>query len=197
MTGDARRIPPRPRFDGCAGRLRRSPSAASARAPPGRPAASASTTVQPLLLADRSSSSRSASVTRSASWSGSTTRRSIGADVAAGPDRRPEREDRATDDDPLRSRRRRRWPAAGRRAGASGPLRRAGFGTVASAARRRSSATMRSMSVTRAARTRYSTPTGPTSQGSATMALDRGSTEATPGPAIHSSAASDGSLTTR
>src|SRR6185503_12729433 len=38
---------------------------------------SASTTVQPLLLADRSSSSRSAAVILSASYSGSTTRRSI------------------------------------------------------------------------------------------------------------------------
>ena len=59
------------------------------------------------------------------------------------------------------------------------------------------SATRRSMSVTRAARTRYSTPTGPTSQGSATQALDRGSSEAKPGPAIPSSAVGDGSLTTR
>src|SRR5215207_2391422 len=38
---------------------------------------SASTRVQPLLLADRITSSRRDSATRSASWSGSTTRRSM------------------------------------------------------------------------------------------------------------------------
>ena len=74
---DARRHPPRRRFAGCAGRSGRSPSVPSARAAAASSGRSASTTVQPLLLADRSSSSRSASVIRSASCSGSTTRRSI------------------------------------------------------------------------------------------------------------------------
>src|SRR4029077_20543271 len=39
-----------------------------------------------------------------------------------------------------------------------------------------------SMSVTRAARTRYSTPSGPTSQGSATQALDRDRARRNRGP---------------
>ena len=106
-----------------------------------------------------------------------------GPDVAAGPDGRSECEDRATDDDPLRSRDEdARLRQVDQLAHQIGGTERA---LVRVDPRRPSlSATSRSMSVTRAARTRYSTPTGPTSQGSATEALDRGSSEAKPGPAI-------------
>ena len=103
-----------------------------------------------------------------------------GADVPAGADRRPKREDGATDDVPLRlgdedaglrevdelAEQIRGTERARRHGPREGP--------------RRSSATSRSMSVTRAARTRYSTPKVRTSQGGdrrpSTGVSDRGRT---------------------
>ena len=143
---------------------------------------SASTTVQPLLLADRMQLLEERRGDPVGVVLGVDDQEVDRADVAAGSDGRPKGQDRATDDHPLRSPRRRCLPAAGRRAGASDQPPRAGSSARSIAPSASLSATIRSMSVTRAARTRYSTPTGPYLAGFGdhrpSIGFDRGDTGA-------------------
>ena len=103
-------------------------------------------------------SSRRASVTRSTSCAWVDHQEVHRADVAAGSDGRPEREHRPTDHFACPLRPRGCWPAAGRPAGGADPRRPASSYRRSTAEPTPSrSATSRSTSVMRAARTRYST----------------------------------------
>ncbi len=175
-----------------ADRPRGSPSAPSGSGPPGRRAGPPRRRCSPCCGPSGGAPRASASVTRSTSCVRVDDQEVDRADVAAGPDRRPEREDRATDHARVALRRRRRWPAAGRRAGAEirGVERAVGTRRIAAAPSLKRDEPIDVRDTGRSDQVLHAD--GCNLAGLAPVAPDRSSTEgSSPGLALRSSAASD------